>query len=190
MRPPLYSSARYRQLLWPLLTSHQFSRTGETSPGKSIFPVRPESAGRASPNHCRIYLISTLPCGLSDVTMMCLLIQLIKPHMRFLFACPVTKCIGVSTGVFPAAAGFLHCIPHGKPACHLLTVRGVTPARKGLLPREMRSNFCKAKIISRGEPSGNISCYTLPFNPKNLYFRHFFRAFSSVCTCSCWAHIE
>ena len=27
--------------------------------------------------------------------------------------------------------------------------------------------------------SGNISYYTLPFNTKNLYFRHFFRAFSS-----------
>ncbi len=52
--------------------------------------------------------------------------------------------------------GFLHCIPHGKPACHLLTVRGVTPARKGLTP------------------SGIISCYTLLFNPKNLYFQHFF----------------
>jgi len=66
--------------------------------------------------------------------------------------------------------GFLHCIPHGKPACHLLMLPDVTPAHKGLTP------------------SGNISCYTLPFNHKNLYFQHFFRAFSSVCTCSCWAH--
>ena len=66
--------------------------------------------------------------------------------------------------------GFLHCIPRGKPACHLLTVRGVTPARKGL------------------SPSGNILCITLPFNTENLYFQHFFRASGKVCTCSCWAH--
>jgi hypothetical protein len=78
--------------------------------------------------------------------------------------------------------GFLQCIPHGKPPCHLLTVRGVTPARKGLTPFGMKLKFHRVK------PSGNISCNTLPFNPKNLYFQHFFRAFSSVCTCSCWAH--
>ena len=60
--------------------------------------------------------------------------------------------------------GFLHCIPHGKPACHLLTVRSVTPARKGLPIRPCQP----------GEsPSGIISCYTLLFNPKNLYFQHF-----------------
>jgi hypothetical protein len=68
--------------------------------------------------------------------------------------------------------GFLQCIPHGKPPCHLLTVRSVTPARKGLTP------------------SGNISYITLLFIPKNLYFQHFFRAFSKVCTCSCWAHTK
>ena len=66
--------------------------------------------------------------------------------------------------------GFLHCCRYQQPACHLLTVRGVTPARKGL------------------SPSGIISCYTFTFNNKNLYFKHFFRAYSKVCTCSCWAH--
>uniref|UniRef100_UPI001FD73C04 hypothetical protein n=1 Tax=Lunatimonas salinarum TaxID=1774590 RepID=UPI001FD73C04 len=29
---------------------------------------------------------------------------------------------------------FLQCMPHGKPPCDLLTLRGVTPARKGLAP--------------------------------------------------------
>ena len=28
----------------------------------------------------------------------------------------------------------VQCIPRGKPPCDLLTVRGVTPARKGLTP--------------------------------------------------------
>ena len=55
--------------------------------------------------------------------------------------------------------GFLHCIPCGKPACHLLTVRSVTSARKGLTP------------------SGIISCYTLLFNPENLYFTLFSKPF-------------
>ena len=39
-------------------------------------------------------------------------------------------------------------------------------------------------------PSGNISCITLPFNTENLYFKHFFIAFTKVCTCSCWAHTQ
>jgi len=30
--------------------------------------------------------------------------------------------------------GFLQCIPHGKPPCHLLMLPGVTPAHKGLSP--------------------------------------------------------
>jgi len=30
--------------------------------------------------------------------------------------------------------GFLQCIPHGKPPCHLLMLQGVTPAHKGLKP--------------------------------------------------------
>jgi len=32
--------------------------------------------------------------------------------------------------------------------------------------------------------------HTLTFNNKNLYFKHFFRAYSKVCTCSCWAHTK
>ena len=31
-------------------------------------------------------------------------------------------------------SGFLHCPPHGEPACHLLMVRSVTSAHKGLPP--------------------------------------------------------
>ena len=30
--------------------------------------------------------------------------------------------------------GFLQCIPHGKPPCHLLMLQDVTPAHKGLTP--------------------------------------------------------
>ena len=34
-------------------------------------------------------------------------------------------------------ARFLHCMPHGKPACDLLMVQGVTPAHKGLAPSRL-----------------------------------------------------
>jgi hypothetical protein len=99
------------------------------------------------------------------------------PHIQFLF--PVSRYTGqaVSTGVcrlaFPVTPGqALHCIPHGKPACDLLMLQSGScrTAHKGLTP------------------SGNISCSTLLFISKNLYFQHFFRAFSKVCTCSCCAH--
>ena len=33
-----------------------------------------------------------------------------------------------------SGTNFLHCIPQGKPACGLLKVRSVTPARKGFKP--------------------------------------------------------
>lgn len=37
--------------------------------------------------------------------------------------------------------GFLHCCCYQQPACHLLTVRGVTPVRKGLTPYGIFSYF-------------------------------------------------
>jgi hypothetical protein len=122
----------------------------ETSPGKNIF-LPPITAWST---------ISVFnPCGTFWTSQWCACLS----NLIASYQVPVRQY-----RVLPV--GFLHCIPLGKPACHLLTVRGVTPARKGLTP------------------SGIISCYTLPFIPENLYFNHFFRAFSSVCTCSCWAH--
>ncbi len=55
--------------------------------------------------------------------------------------------------------GFLHCIPHGKPACHLLILPSVTSVYKGL------------------SPSGNISC-TLMFNyHEKFVFYEFIQSF-------------
>ena len=36
---------------------------------------------------------------------------------------------------------FLHCMPHGKPACDLLMVQGLTPAHKGLSPSRLTHIF-------------------------------------------------
>ena len=63
---------------------------------------------RRKPCHLFRWYAATFLSRLLDITMMCLLIRLNKPHIQFLF---------VSTGV-----------------CRLLTVQGVTPARKGLAP--------------------------------------------------------
>jgi len=70
-----------------------------------------------------------------------------------------------------------------KPACDLLMLQDVTPSHKGLAP-------IGRQRLADGDASGIFSCITLLFNTKNLYFKHFFRAFSKVCTCSCWAHTK
>jgi hypothetical protein len=44
------TTARFLNLLWLLLTSHQFLRTSDNSPGKSIFPTLP--VRQASSNPC------------------------------------------------------------------------------------------------------------------------------------------
>ena len=80
------------------------------------------------------------------------------------------------------SSGMLHCLPHGKPACHLLTVPRRLGARKGLPVR--------TGVHPGGASSGIISCQLLFLFPGNLYFKHFFRAFTEVCTCSCWAHTK
>src|SRR5690606_37891703 len=58
-----------------------------------------------------------------DVSMLCYLIRPTRPQ----YPVPVRWNRGLQSR-------FLQCVPHGKPPCDLLTLRGVTPARKGLAP--------------------------------------------------------
>ena len=66
------------------------------------------------------------PRGVSDVTMMCLLVQFIKPLMRFLF---------VRTGVCSPASFRLAVTCKALSAGRRIMVQGSTPAHKGLFPR-------------------------------------------------------
>jgi hypothetical protein len=67
--------------------------------------------------------------------------------------------------------GFLHCIPRGKPACHLLMLLGTTPAHKGLAP------------------FGTNTVHNLFGIPKiNLHFSNLFRTSSCVHCHPCRAH--
>jgi hypothetical protein len=68
-------------------------------------------------------------------------------------------------------SGFLHCIPRGKPACHLLMLLGTTPAHKGLAP------------------FGTNTVHNLFGIPKiNLHFSNLFRTSSCVHCHPCRAH--
>src|SRR5690554_1379878 len=160
-------TARFQNLLWLLLTSRLMA--GPPQVRASSFP---QSLPHLLDKHTPLRAFGRY----NDV--------LAYPTYQASYAIPVRQY-----RVLPV--GFLQCIPHGKPPCHLLTVRGVTPVRKGLPVRPLQPGGAPSGMklkFHRIKPSGNISCYTLLFNPENLYFQHFFRAFSSVCTCSCWAH--
>jgi len=57
------------------------------------------------------------------------------PSCQASYAIPVRQYRGLPVG-------FLHCMGHPKPACHLLMLQGVTPAHKGLAPSGIIS--CRA----------------------------------------------
>lgn len=46
-------------------------------------------------------------------------------------------------------SGFLQCMPHDKPPCHLLTLPGVTPACKGLSPSGKKITLVVARIVRK-----------------------------------------
>ena len=133
--------------------------------------------------------------SISKRSTLCLLIRFIKLLFAHYSISNNIQFLFVSTGVCSRYCSLftrnsLHCTPHGEPLrfckskkCHLLTVRSVTSARKGLTPLGRQR-------LADGDASGNISCITLSFNTENLYFKHFFKAFRKVCTCSCWAHTK
>jgi len=90
------------------------------------------------------------------VTMMCLL----TPNQYASYAVSVRQYRILQSG-------FLQCIPHEKPLhffirkkCGLLTVRGVTPIRKGLSPIGRQRLVAYASKLQRrstdGDASGNL----------------------------------
>src|SRR5690606_20120012 len=101
-------TARFQNLLWPLLTSRLMA--GPPQVRASSFP---QSLPHLLDKHSPLRAFGRY----NDV--------LAYPTYQASYAIPVRQY-----RVLPV--GFLQCIPHGKPPCHLLTVRGVTPVRKGL----------------------------------------------------------
>jgi hypothetical protein len=99
-------TARYCQLLRPLLTSPQCSRHQETSPGKSIslLPIPAVSTGRS--------LLAT------DFVKLCSLIHFCQPRYT------------VSVRQYRSLQSrFLQCLLHSKPPCDLLTGFTNSPVR-------------------------------------------------------------
>src|SRR5690554_3564075 len=128
-------TARFQSLLWLLLTSRIMA--GPPQVRASSFP---QSLPHLLDKHTPLRAFGSY----NDV--------LAYPTYQASYAIPVRQY-----RVLPV--GFLQCIPHGKPPCHLLTVRGVTPVRKGLTP------------------SGNISCSTYVHCNEKFVFFEFIQSF-------------
>jgi len=99
-------TARYYQLLWPLLTSLMPTRGTETSPGKSLFflPIPAVSTDRS--------LLA------KDVVKMCSLIHFYQPRYT------------VSVRQYRSLQSrFLQCLFHNKPPCDLLIGFANSPMR-------------------------------------------------------------
>jgi hypothetical protein len=110
-------TARFLNLLWPLLTPRQLA-----GPPQVRAPSFPQSLPHLLDKYTPLRAFGRC----NDV--------LAYPTYQASYAIPVRQY-----RVLPV--GFLQCIPHGKPPCHLLTVRGVTPIRKGLSPSGMKLKF-------------------------------------------------
>src|SRR6056297_2537476 len=96
---------------------------------------------------CLPYLLDEpSPFGVSDVAMMCLLIQFIKPLIRFLF---------VSTGFCSPASFRLAVTCNALSAGQRIMVQGSTPAHKGLSP----SRFMTYIPVSQGTHAGHTQAF-------------------------------
>ena len=107
-------TARYRQLLRPRLTSLRCSLHPETSLGKMNILV----------SIAAISTTSVLPPLWKVGTSVCCVTS------SDLIASVYGSCSSVQTPQY----GLLHCMPHGKPACHLLGF-GTLPPRLGTFTR-------------------------------------------------------
>ena len=125
----------------PTMASADFSKAfaSETSPGKSIFlpPI---------PAWSTISVFN--PCGMFWTSQWCACLSILIASYQV----PVRQYRGLPVG-------FLHCLGHPKPACHLLMLQGVTPAHKGLTP------------------SGIISCCTYVYLFRKFVFYNLFQSF-------------
>ncbi len=103
-----FPSARYYQLLWPLLTSVCLVKRNQIqlSPGKGLFLLPIPAAS------------TTRDLLVKDVVKMCSLIHLIQPQ----YAVSVRQYRSLQSR-------FLHCLDHSKPACNLLTGFTNSPVR-------------------------------------------------------------
>src|SRR5690554_5664967 len=162
-------TARFQSLLWLLLTSRIMA--GPPQVRASSFP---QSLPHLLDKHTPLRAFGRY----NDV--------LAYPTYQASYAIPVRQY-----RVLPV--GFLQCIPHGKPPCHLLTVRGVTPVRKGLPVRPLQPGGAPSGMklkFHRVNPLEIFHATLMFIAMKNLYFSNLFRAFTKVCTCSCWAHTK
>ena len=107
-------TARYRQLLRPRLTSLGCSRHPETSLGKVniLVPIPAISTTSVLPP---LRKVGTSVCCATSSDL-------------------VASVYGSCTSVQTPQSGLLHCMPHGKPACHLLGF-GALPPRLGTFTR-------------------------------------------------------
>jgi hypothetical protein len=95
---------------------------------------------------CLLHLLNKhAPRVVSDITMMCLLVQFIKPLIRFLF---------VSTVRQPADR-FLQTCSYLQRPCGLLMVQEANPAHKGLSP----SRFMTYIPVSQGTHAGHTQAF-------------------------------
>ena len=61
---------------------------------------------------------------------------------------------------------FLHCMPHGKPACDLLIVQGLTLAHKGLAPSSFINYLPIIKDAHAGHTQGISGIKTSPYTRR------------------------
>ncbi|AFL85494.1 hypothetical protein Belba_2969 [Belliella baltica DSM 15883] len=107
-------TARYRQLLRPRLTSLRCSRHPETSLGKMniLVSIPAISTTLVLPS---LWKVGTSVCCVTSSDL-------------------IASVYGFCSSVQTPQSGLLHCMPHGKPACHLLGFGTLPPRLKGLSP--------------------------------------------------------
>ena len=110
-------------------------------------------------------------------TKMCLLTQTNMPHMRR------TGCAFQSPPVLPVRQyrllpfGFLQCLGHPKPPCHLLILLSVTSVYKGLYEYEYL--FIKV-FVNFVSPSGKIHSLEILLSTRKFVFSKFFKSLQRV----------
>ncbi len=128
---------------------------------------------------------------------MCLLTRSTMPHMRLTgYPNPVIPvrlpCNEVYRGQYRLLpVGFLHCIPHGKPACHLLMLRGACPVAVHTGSPSRIRDFTLwniSKLFHGVNPLDEITPTPNSLLKKICIFKLFLELRVWVRCCSCRAH--
>ncbi len=114
--------------------------------------------------------------------MMCLLTRINMPHMRRTGGTVKYPPILLVHQYRLLPFGFLHCIPHGKPARHLLMLQGTTPVHKGLAPSGTRPLY----LYSLNEVK--INTHKLLVKRKNICIFPISKQLPQVCTATHAGH--